>query len=110
MSVVPFKPKAQIEEENSPHIYGTGFCTVCKYEWPCVALIGIYVLTCPRCEIPRGVWMGPIEPPEKSEVFTCKHCDGQVFFIWQSQGMFCICCGFLHAWADVVDTTERHGR
>ena len=88
--VVEFKSKAQIEEDNIPHLSGTAVCMQCKEEWVAVVPAGTVWLECPKCGSMKGLMKYSCERKDTMH-WTCQ-CGSQLFHITQ-EGTYCPNCG-----------------
>lgn len=71
-----------------PHMQGKAFCLECKHEWQAVSEIGVYGLTCPKCECGKGVYKN-IVAPEEGWICIC----GNALFFITKKGCLCSYCG-----------------
>jgi Zn finger protein HypA/HybF involved in hydrogenase expression len=87
---------------KDPHSSGQAKCIACGHEFKAVVPVGILFFECPKCTLSKATFVGMCEMPEGTEVFTCLHCDGQLFELVLDQGAFCRGCGVIHSWEDVA--------
>lgn len=88
------------DEPQKAHLSGSAKCLACKHEWVAVTEITNSEgyqgdLECPECGCHRGQYVWPFQGPPEEEVWTCIHCDSQLFMITRP-GTRCVGCGAHH--------------
>lgn len=87
--------------QTEQHLCGNAICAGCKHEWEATAPVGTVHLECPECGTMKGTFKFPTAPIDEG-VYTCNHCEGQLFFL-QADGVMCTLCGFKHDYQEVFD-------
>ncbi len=75
--------------KNQPHMEGLCVCLGCKYSWYAVMPAGSVALTCPNCNLDKGVLQGTVHP---EEFWQCD-CGCVHFLISADMSTICAHCG-----------------
>lgn len=89
---------AAAREERTPHWEGTCICLGCRHEWHGVGPVGNPEITCPECDLPKGVAKFLFGAQPGDLMFTCL-CGSEALTAYQRAGKFwlrCMACGTDH--------------
>ena len=91
------KKRAAEAEDGEPHWAGKCVCLGCRNEWESVGPIGVVDgLTCPECELPRGVVKCNFGSSVGDMTLVCTSCDGEAMTAYLREGrqyVLCMSCG-----------------
>ncbi len=100
--VVDFEAARRKREEEQgepadPHWHGKCVCLGCRNEWEAVGPMGVNTgLTCPECNLPKGVTKFMFGSAPGDMVLTCLNCDGEALTAYLRKGrhhVLCMSCG-----------------
>lgn len=92
MTVISFQAK---KAERDPHWSGKCKCLGCGHEWVGVGPIGVMIVDCPSCNLPKGHIKHLFGPQEGDSVFQCM-CGSEALTAYYNKGQFrlvCMACG-----------------
>jgi hypothetical protein len=91
---------AAARAEREPHWAGKAVCLGCRHEWVGVGPVGMVTdLTCPKCDLPKGVTKHLFAKNEGDEVFRC-NCGSEAMIHIMRDGalmVMCMGCGTDHS-------------
>ena len=87
---------------RSPHWAGTCVCLGCQHSWTGVGPVGHTVgLTCPECDLPKGVTKYLFGADVGDHVLTCAACGGDAVTAYRRAGHMYVRC--MNCGNDVTD-------
>jgi ribosomal protein S27E len=91
--------KARKERER--HVSGELYCRGCNHEWTAVWEPGTTEFECPECKSMRGRNKFNVSPAPGTEVWSCVHCDNQLFTLLKDR-VHCSGCGQQWSYGDIA--------
>lgn len=88
---------ADARAKKNPRLEGDAKCFGCGHQWEGSAAIGTHELQCPKCDLMKGVWIGPCIGSDDELVYTCQ-CGSECMRVLKnkktgSERALCMSCG-----------------